>query len=324
MDYGIDISNFQGGTITWSAVKQDGISFASILQTDTNGDGSPFVNPYANTQVLGARAVGITCGGYHFARPGVSISQQVDRFVGQLEANHLLDTGCLQPTLDMEVLDPHSNPLVSTPPDEFVAEFKHRFTAATGTGLIVYANLTWWNTLLHPDQWADDRTWLWLALYNGQPADTGGWTHPRLAIHQSTSHGAVPGFMGFVDRDETINGFSLANLTIGAADMTVDELLDTVLTRKGSKFDGTPQQGNTSLRAIGEWTDAGWVQSAVLLKPILDEILAAIATVQASVTDLQNRPAGPTVNLTDQDRADIVRRLLASEGKALSTAEVQP
>jgi len=314
MDYGIDISNYQGSAIAWQAVKDDGISFASILQTDTNADGSPFVNPYAGVQADGARSVGIVTGGYHFARPGRPYVDQVGRFISQLERNGLLSGGSLIPVLDMEVTDPNTNPLTRTTPDEFVANFKAEFTRRTGIGLIVYANLSWWQTLLHPDQWADDRTWLWLALYNGQPADTGGWTHPRLAIHQSTDKGVVPGFIGLVDRDETVNGFSLADLTIGAAGMTVDELLDTILPRMGSKFDGSPQTGNTSLRAIGQWTDAGWIQSAVLLKPILDEIKAA-------VTELQNRPAGPTVTLTDADKDDIVRRLLAREGQALTAFE---
>lgn len=218
MEYGIDISNYQGGPTTWSAVKADGISFASILQTDTNSDGTPYVNPFAASQASGARSVGIVTGGYHFARIGRPVVDQVGRFVLQLEACGLLANGSLQPTLDIEVSDG------TVRPDDFVAEFKREFTARTGTGLIVYANLSWWQTILHPDEWVDNQTWLWLALYNGQPTDTGGWSHPRLAIHQSTDQGAVPGFIGLVDRDETVNGFGLKDLIIGGSTEMPDRL----------------------------------------------------------------------------------------------------
>jgi LysM repeat protein len=42
-----------------------------------------------------------------------------------------------------------------------------------------------------------------------------GWTHPRLALHQHTSKGTVPGIPGNVDRNATIGTYTLDTLTLG-------------------------------------------------------------------------------------------------------------
>jgi LysM repeat protein len=79
----------------------------------------------------------------------------------------------------------------------------------------VYANLDWWRNVLDPGQWADDNVYLWIARYNGDPGNP-GWNHSKLALHQHTNKGQVPGIPKAVDRNATMGGFTLDMLTIGA------------------------------------------------------------------------------------------------------------
>ncbi|MBV9845108.1 MAG: glycoside hydrolase family 25 protein [Kutzneria sp.] len=206
MDYGIDVSNYQGSSINWNAVRGNGISFTSVLLTD----GTNFLNPDATNQVNGARSAGIACGGYHYARP-VDIGSQVNTFVDQLSARGLLDDGSLLPMLDMEA-DGFGDP------NGFVSEFINQFRARTGTDIIVFANLNWLTHVINANLWAGDGVWIWLSLYNGDPGNLGGYSHPRVALHQHTDQGVVPGINGYVDRDETINGVSLTDLLVKKGD----------------------------------------------------------------------------------------------------------
>lgn len=202
-DYGIDLSHWN--TVTdWHAVHSNGITFASIKVTE----GTDFTDPNATDHVNHARAAGIRVGGYHFARD-TNLEAQVDHFAAQLRARALLDGGALAPMLDME-----ANELRDTA-NQFTAAFIARLRAVTGKRrVLVYANLHWWTNVLRPDQWADDDILLWIARYNGDPGNP-GWHHPRLALHQHTNRGSVPGIPGPVDRNATIGGYTLDQLTIG-------------------------------------------------------------------------------------------------------------
>jgi len=99
----------------------------------------------------------------------------------------------------------------------FVAEFISRLRTATGIRRVfVYANLDWYTNVLRPDEWADPDVLLWIARYNGDPGNP-GWPHPQLAVHQHTQKGSVPGIAGNVDRDATVSGYTLAQLTLDAS-----------------------------------------------------------------------------------------------------------
>ncbi|SDC25973.1 LysM peptidoglycan-binding domain-containing protein [Actinokineospora iranica] len=202
-DYGIDLSHWN--TVTdWHAVRGNNITYASIKLTEN----TDFVDPDAAGHIAGARSAGIVPGGYHFARPG-NIPAQVGHFAAHLERHRLLSTpGALAPMLDMEA------PELRGQANSFTAEFIDRLRAATGIGrVLVYANLDWFTHVLRPGQWADEDVMLWIARYNGDPGNP-GWTHPRLALHQHTSTGTMPGIPGKVDRNATMTGWSLAALTL--------------------------------------------------------------------------------------------------------------
>lgn len=190
----------------WNAVAGNGITFAQVKVTENYGSDA-YVSPDASGQINGARNVGITPGGYHFAQPG-DMDAQAAFFVNECSARGGLLPGSLAPMLDMEA-DGFPNA------DEFVAGFISSYRRYSGLAkIVVYGNQNWFNNILHADQWVDDQVYLQLAQYNGDPGNT-SWHHPRLALHQHTDKGNVPGVYGNVDRDCTMPGFSLADLVLG-------------------------------------------------------------------------------------------------------------
>ncbi|RZS37459.1 glycosyl hydrolase family 25 [Herbihabitans rhizosphaerae] len=197
MDYGIDLSHYN--TVNdWNAVRGNNITFALCKITE----GTTFVDQDAGGHLSGARGVGIHGGGYHFARPG-SVVDQVTHFVNTGTPLGIFEPGSLTPVLDVEV---------SGVGDAFIAEWIRVIRERTGVKrVMVYANLNFWTNVLHPDQWAGDGVYLWIARYNGDPGNP-GWAHPRLALHQHSDKGSVPGIPGAVDRNATIVPFGLADL----------------------------------------------------------------------------------------------------------------
>jgi hypothetical protein len=83
-------------------------------------------------------------------------------------------------------------------------------------GMVVYGNLTWWNTVFKPATWGDRDMLGMIARYNGDPGNP-GFTYAGMAVHQWTSTGSVPG-ISTVDRDAIFNGHSLADLTLGSSE----------------------------------------------------------------------------------------------------------
>ncbi|MFD8494275.1 LysM peptidoglycan-binding domain-containing protein [Amycolatopsis sp. NPDC059657] len=206
----MDVSHWN--TVTdWNAIRGNGISFASLKLTE----GSGYVDRTSGPRVAAARAAGVVPGGYHFARPG-HVGAQVEHFISQLRATGLLESESLAPMLDMEdaSLRASANDFIA----DFVAQLRHR---AGIRKVLVYANLDWYTRTLVPDNWADEDVVLWIARYNGDPANP-GWNHPRLAIHQHTQKGRVSGVAGNVDRNATMHGWTLADLTLDGSSSPAD------------------------------------------------------------------------------------------------------
>jgi lysozyme len=200
--YGIDIASYQGTAIDWAATAGNNISFVSVKTTED----TEYTNPYATAQADGARAAGIRAGGYHFARPG-DVSAQVDHFIAELNARNLLAPGSLMPMLDVEVnLGGDAN--------LWVGAFRDLFENRTGVGLLVYASLDWYRSVLVPSRWVSASTRLWVAQWNGDPGHP-DFSDPALAVHQHTDRGSVPGFAGLVDRDATVDGVDLSAILVG-------------------------------------------------------------------------------------------------------------
>ncbi|MGH8023315.1 MAG: GH25 family lysozyme [Limisphaerales bacterium] len=62
---GADVSGYQSEYINWTAVKNDGVSFAWVKATES----TTYENPYFTAQLTGAASAGVYVGAYHFARP---------------------------------------------------------------------------------------------------------------------------------------------------------------------------------------------------------------------------------------------------------------
>ena len=91
---GIDVSAWQHGdedkpTIDWDLVKRDGYGFAMVKCTQ----GTDYVNPWLDQDVLGAHEAGLYVGCYHFGTPTAAGGEAEARFALQ-HTDHLpLDWG---------------------------------------------------------------------------------------------------------------------------------------------------------------------------------------------------------------------------------------
>ncbi|HEX9338491.1 MAG TPA: glycoside hydrolase family 25 protein [Pseudonocardiaceae bacterium] len=202
-EFGIDVSH-HNQVDDWHAVHGNNISFVSVKVSES----TDFTDDAAGKHADGARSAGIHVGGYHFARH-VDVAGQVHHFVANLRAHGLLSADSLAPMLDMEANELRSS--AST----FVPEFIRLLRAETGIRrVLVYGNLDWWQNVLRPAAWADEDVSLWIARFNGVPGQP-GWSHPRLALHQHSDKGNVPGIPGHVDRDATVGTRTVASVLIG-------------------------------------------------------------------------------------------------------------
>lgn len=186
MANGLDCSDNQG-SINWAAVASSGIEFAYVKLSE--GENSSYST--AAAQFNGATAAGLTTGGYTFARPNYSPQANAAAFAEQLLALNAIE-GHLPPCLDLEVGTGYLGNWAST----FVTELR-RLTGCTR--VMVYSSLSFFKTQI-TESWMDDDVLLWLA-HIGVPAGQVGYSSPRLALHQFSFTGVVPGVSGNVDLD---------------------------------------------------------------------------------------------------------------------------
>lgn len=210
-DYGIDVSNWNNVN-NWHAVRGNNISFASIKLTQ----GDYYTSASAGGQAAGARAGGVAPGGYHFADVNVPVAANVAHFASQARRHGLLSQGSFAPMLDLENSPSDNIYWNAGSANRFIGEFIRQFRDSTGVAeMAVYASLSVWRDILRPNEWADDKVFLWIAYYNGDPGNIGGYNHHRAALHQHTDQGNVPGVAGYVDRNVTLGSFTIQSLIIG-------------------------------------------------------------------------------------------------------------
>jgi GH25 family lysozyme M1 (1,4-beta-N-acetylmuramidase) len=171
---GIDVSRYQSVT-DWWAVKAAKVGFCWVKLTDGGGPASV----RGDSQVAGAKSVGIPVGGYHYAQLQPGPEKQADILVG--EVRRLGATG-LVPMLDLET------PFVA---NGVARDFAIRFcrhVAELGYRPGVYMN----NSMavgLRPDLWGIPGLVIWLARYGAVPDPRAG----RFDLHQYSSTGLIPG-----------------------------------------------------------------------------------------------------------------------------------
>lgn len=201
MDLGIDVSHYNSISDPHAA-RQNGVTFAWCKATE-----GTTTDPTFATKVAQLRAAGIVVGAYHFARAGDPAVQA--RYFAQVATEAgCLAVGALMPMLDMESAD------VRGAANSVVTAFAD---ALNVWPLDVYGNLDWWENVLRPSGWGSRMILGHIARYNNVPGQP-GWSYPRMAVHQYTDTGSVPGVAGNVDRNALMAGYDLAAITIGHLD----------------------------------------------------------------------------------------------------------
>lgn len=157
----IDVSRWQG-SIDWRAVKARGVAGAWIKTSGS--DGGNYADPLARGNIIGATAVGMPWGTYHFASPapGNAVAQ------AQFALQQGYGKGTLWPTLDLEW-----NPAGMSGPalDQWALDFNGEVRRQTGRTSIIYggAYFAGWGTNPALTQYP-----LWIANYGSNVA----WSNP--------------------------------------------------------------------------------------------------------------------------------------------------
>lgn len=183
----IDISHFQGN-VNWALAKNDADGFYIKIT-----EGSSYSDPMWSSYYTSATSVGKPVGAYHFADLGDPVA----------EANHFADiylsrTWQLRPMLDIETAGSTAS---------WISRFRAQFRARVGhPHFRVYTSYSLVTGVLNPAAWVDADTDLWIARYN----NTLGWNHPQLVLWQNSSVARLAGFVGSVDIDQYMNGWTPA------------------------------------------------------------------------------------------------------------------
>jgi GH25 family lysozyme M1 (1,4-beta-N-acetylmuramidase) len=207
---GVDVASFQHPSkapINWQQVAVYGIQFAAVKATE----GNYYKNPYALTDLAGARAAGLSTVAYAFAIPNgnggsASPATQASYLLSYLGSS----SGTVPVLLDIEY-DPyvntdHTNECYGLSPAamvKWISGFDSAVQAKTGRLPIIYTTANWWYTCTG-DSTAFGQTPLWVANYTAAnspllPAGRATW-----AFWQYSSAGNVPGISGagHVDLDQ--------------------------------------------------------------------------------------------------------------------------
>ncbi len=179
---GIDVSKWQG-KIDWSKVRSAGISFVMIKATE----GTTVVDRYFKQNILGAQAVGIKVGAYHYAHPDNDPILEVDHFIKTI-TGFTLD---LPPALDLEVNKGLNKKQVTSFAVSWLREIERRI----GRKPLFYSYTSFIRSYIGKELEA----WpLWIAHYEVlQPGKNGVWD--QWMVFQYSSKGRIDGIEGDVD-----------------------------------------------------------------------------------------------------------------------------
>ncbi len=248
-------------------------------------------------------------------------AEQARFFVDHAKPHGLFDDDALAPMYDAENWE--GGGLVWPSPkilNDHIAEHIRVVREETGVRRhLVYGSLSWWGTWIDPDLWADDDVLLWIAVYNGQPGDLEGWSHPNDALHQHTSGGVVPGVAGNVDKNVTLPGRTIGDLVIKQEDdmaVFTQEQIDLVVRaahKVVDEFDPTaddrPLAINTPDDLTGHVLSVRGLQEKMRNAEAIDRV--AIANIETLVNRIDQREAAGGMSEADRDAlaADIAAKL---------------
>jgi lysozyme len=189
----VDLSNNNAGPLDFHALRQAGV-FGFWHKVS---EGQTFTDPVWKSRAQQARAAGLRVGGYHFARPEHgSAEHEAAYFVARLGKVQRRD---LHPVLDLEVNDAHLSPMIL---HLWAKTFLHHVHELSGVRALTYSSPNYIGTQ-HWSHTFGTGAGLWLADYGPNDGKDHGPHIPapwkRIAAHQYTSVGHVPGVHGNVD-----------------------------------------------------------------------------------------------------------------------------
>lgn len=205
---GVDVSSNQPW-IDWERVRAGGFAFAIVKATEGVG----FVDPKRAAFAAGARAAGLACGFYHYARPDTHSTGSPRAAIrdAEAEADAFLAVlapapGDLLPALDLEEAGLAPRRLVA-----WARAWLARVEERIGAKPLLYTYPAFWTRM------GGSRAFgaypLWIAHWGvAAPALPPGWS--SYAIWQHSSSGSVPGIPGRADLNRLADGLALADLRI--------------------------------------------------------------------------------------------------------------
>jgi len=212
---GLDVASYQhpgNAPIDWNAVAASGQRFVVVKATEA----TTYRNPYLTGDVSGARGAGMYAAAYHYARPGVSATDQADYFA---QAYNGLGGTLLPPVLDLE----ENGGLGASDLINWTAAFLGRLQADTGRVPMIYTGPGFWNSSMGGTT-AFGNYPLWIAHYTtcAQPQAFGGWSSWTFWQYSNGSFNSpppVPGIGSDVDRNRSSLGEAgLSELAVGPFD----------------------------------------------------------------------------------------------------------
>ena len=193
-EQGVDVASWQhpsGAAINWSQVAASGIRFAAVKTTE----GAYYQNPYALSDLAGARAAGLSPVAYAFAIPNGNGSSSDPA----AQADYLLNFLGTESSTVPVMLDIEYNPygaecygLNTTAMVSWISAFDAEIQAKTGRLPIIYTPPGWWSACTGGSA-AFSQLPLWVPDYSssGSPSLPAGWT--SSTFWQYTSSGTVTG-----------------------------------------------------------------------------------------------------------------------------------
>lgn len=184
-ELGFDISGWQED-VQWDST---GHSFVYLKATQGTG----YVNPWLDDQHSGAVDSTLSWGFYHYANPHNDPRDDAGAYANIVKEYDADAPGCLPLCVDYEV------PLGD--PNAWLYSFITTVWADVGweTPVLIYTSASWLSSgYVHTD-WAPQVN-LWVASW-GRPPGHPSYTGPKVALHQYTANGTVPGVKGSVDLD---------------------------------------------------------------------------------------------------------------------------
>jgi GH25 family lysozyme M1 (1,4-beta-N-acetylmuramidase) len=181
--YGLDVSAYQGD-VDWTAVKDDGASFAYIKATE----GSYYTNPYFAQQYVGSYDVGLVRGAYAFAIPNYSSGKVQAEYLAENGGAWSADGQTLPAALDIEY-NPYSGNecynLSQASMKSWIKAFLAEYHKKTSRWAVIYSTTNWWDTCVgnYTSPWKNSPYWVacYCATAGSMPDGVPTWTFWQFA-----------------------------------------------------------------------------------------------------------------------------------------------